>query len=416
MVKGSAMDKSNSKQLKKDRLKRGEKAAKYSTLTNLVLSIIKGVFGVLSGSVALIADSIHSFSDIFASLAVYIGLKLSQRKPDEKFPYGYYKAETMSSLVIAVIILLSGLEIASESVQGIINPQPLKLPFIAILVAVLSVAVSLLLARYKQRVGDEIESPALIGDAKHSLIDVFSSLLVFAGILSSYMGYLSLQGVAGLIVALLIIWIGLKIGKNAVMVLLDASIDPETVQQIKDIALSVDGVEGVHEVRVRSSGPYMFAELHLETKKNLSVEKAHGISEKVEEMIKRELGKLETLFVQVEPVKKDVIRFALPVETKNGLKSIPSNHFGKVPYFLIWDVQDREIESYYIKDNPSQDLEKKRGIKTAEFLVNEKIDVILGDELGEGPRYVLSENVIRFVSPEGKTTEEIMENTRNMVL
>ena len=410
------MDKTNANQLKKDRLKRGEQAAKYSTLTNLALSIIKGVFGVLSGSVALIADSIHSFSDIFASLAVYIGLKLSQRKPDEKFPYGYYKAETMSSLIIAVIILFSGLEIASESVQGIINPQPLKLPVIAILVAVFSVAVSLLLARYKQRVGDEIESPALIGDAKHSLIDVFSSVLVFFGIISSYMGYLSLQGVVGLLVALLIIWMGLKIGKDAVLVLLDASIDTETVQKIKKIALSVDGVEGIHEVRVRSSGPYMFAELHLETKKNLSVEKAHGISDKVERQIREEVGQLETLLVQVEPVKKEVIRFALPLKNKDGLKSIPSNHFGKVPYFLIWDVHHGEIENYQIKDNPAHELEKKRGIKTAEFLVNEKIDVFLGDELGEGPRYALSENVIHFVNSEGDTTEEIMENTRNMVL
>ncbi len=132
-----------------------------------------------------------------------------------------------------MVILISGLEIASESLQGIIDPQPLKLPIIAILVAVLSVAVSLLLSRYEQRVGNEIESPALINDAKHSLIDVFSSLLVFAGILSSYIGYLSIQGVAGLMVALLVIWMGFKIGKDALLVLLDASIDPETVQQIK---------------------------------------------------------------------------------------------------------------------------------------------------------------------------------------
>lgn len=412
----NGVDRTNQKQLKKYRLIKGQRAAKYSTLTNLALSIIKGVFGLMSGSVALIADSIHSFSDIFASLAVYIGLKLSQRKPDEKFPYGYYKAETMASLIIAVVILISGLEIASESLQGIIDPQPLKLPIIAILVAVLSVAVSLLLSRYEQRVGNEIESPALINDAKHSLIDVFSSLLVFAGILSSYIGYLSIQGVAGLMVALLVIWMGFKIGKDALLVLLDASIDPETVQQIKDIVLAVDGVEGVHEVRVRSSGPYLFGELHLETKKNLSVEKAHEISDKVEEMIRREVEKLETLLVQVEPVKKDVIRFALPVKTSQGLQSQPSTHFGKVPYFLIWDVQGGDIESYQIKANPARDLEKKRGIKTAEFLVNEKVDVILGEELGEGPRYALSENVVHFTSPEGGTVKEIMENTKKTVL
>lgn len=414
MIRG--VDRTNQKQLKKHILIKGQRAAKYSTLTNLALSVIKGVFGLMSGSVALIADSIHSFSDIFASLAVYIGLKLSQRKPDEKFPYGYYKTETMASLIIAVVILISGLEIASESLQGIIDPQPLKLPLIAILVAVLSVAVSLLLSRYEQRVGHEIESPALMNDAKHSLIDVFSSLLVFAGILFSYMGYLSIQGVAGLMVALLVIWMGFKIGKDAVLVLLDASIDPETVQQIKDIALAVDGVEGIHEVRVRRSGPYLFGELHLETKKNLSVEKAHEIADKVEEMIRREVEKLETLLVQLEPVKKDVIRFALPVKTSQGLQSQPSTHFGKVPYFLIWDVQGGDIESYQIKANPARGLEKKRGIKTAEFLVNEKVDVILGEELGEGPRYALSENVVHFTSPEGGTVKEIMENTKKTVL
>ncbi len=410
------MDMTNKNQLKKDRLIKGQRAAKYSTLTNLCLSIIKGFFGLMSGSVALIADSIHSFSDIFASLAVYIGLKLSQKKPDEKFPYGYYKAETMASLIVAVIILFGGLEIALQSLNGIIDPQPLKLPLFAFLVAVISVAASLLLTRYEHRIGNEIKSPALMSDAKHSLIDVFSSLLVFTGILTSYMGYLSFQGVAGLMVALLIIWMGLKIGKNAVLVLMDASIDPRIIHQIKGAALAVEGVEGVNGVKVRSSGSYLLGELHLETKKNLSVEKAHEISDKVEEMVRKDVEKLETLLVQVEPVKKDLIRFALPLETRDGLNLVPSTHFGKVPYFLIWEVHSGEIKNYQIKDNPAQYLEKKRGIKTAEFLVNENVDVLLGEEVGESPRYALSGKVIHFISPEGNKTEEIVLNTRNIIL
>ena len=105
------------------------------------------------------------------------------------------------------------MEIVSESFQGIINPQPLKIPFFAILVAAISVAVSYLMSIYKQKVGEEIESPALLSDAKHSLIDVFSSLLVFVGVLASYIGYLSLQGVAGFFVSLLVIWMGLRLVK-----------------------------------------------------------------------------------------------------------------------------------------------------------------------------------------------------------
>jgi len=96
--------------------KKGEKAAKYSGIINFLLAIIKGVVGFYSGSIALIADSIHSFSDIVTSLAVYIGLKLSSRKPDEMFPYGYYKIETLTSLIVSILIILTGFEIALESI------------------------------------------------------------------------------------------------------------------------------------------------------------------------------------------------------------------------------------------------------------------------------------------------------------
>ncbi|MBI4813505.1 MAG: cation transporter, partial [Methanobacterium sp.] len=280
-----------------NRLKKGETAAKYSTLVNLFLAIIKGVVGVLSGSIALIADSVHSFSDIFASLAVYIGLRFSRRKPDEKFPYGYYKFETLASLVISVIIIITGFDIIVESLNGILTPKTIEIPLIALSVAVLSVAVSLLLARYKERVGNEIGSPALISDGKHSLVDVFSSIIVFVGILSAYIGYPVLQSVASFAVALLIMYIGLKFGKDAVLVLLDACIDPEIVENIKSIATNFKGVEGVHDIKVRRSGPFVFAELHLGTKKRLPIQKADEISRSVEKLIKKEINDLDTIII-----------------------------------------------------------------------------------------------------------------------
>ena len=137
------------------RLKKGEKAAKYSSLINLLLAIIKGIVGFLSGSIVLIADSIHSFSDIFASLAVYVGIKLSMRKPDEKFPYGYYKIETFASLSVSAIIIITGIEIALESYNAFLNPTVIGIPFIAIFVAAFSALVSFLLAKYKNDVAQE---------------------------------------------------------------------------------------------------------------------------------------------------------------------------------------------------------------------------------------------------------------------
>ena len=393
-------------------LKKGEKAAKYSTIANFALAIIKTVVGLLSGSIALLADAVHSFSDIFASLAVYIGLKLSQRNPDEKFPYGYYKFETLSSLIISVIIIISGFEIVIESINGIITPKTINIPLTAIAVALFSVVVSFFLARLKDKVGNEINSPALINDGKHSFVDIFSSFIVFFGILSAYIGYPIFQGVAGFAVAVLIIFIGIKFGKEAVLVLLDANLDPKVVEKIKSIATNFQGVEGTHDIKVRRSGPYIFAELHLETNKRLSIQKANEISESLEKQIKMEVNDLDSIIIKIEPENVGTVRIAIPVDKDEGLKSIISKHFGKAPYFLITDVNKYTIKNFQLKKNHAATLEQKRGLKTVKFLKNEGVNIVLfNGKINEGPSYALSDELISVIKPNGDTLKDILLNT-----
>ena len=392
-------------------LKKGETAAKYSTIANLALAIIKGIVGVLSGSIALLADSVHSFSDIFASLAVYIGLKLSQRKPDEKFPYGYYKFETLASLIISVIIIVSGFEIIIGSINGIITPKTSILPLFAISVSILSIVISFLLAKYKNKVGIEIGSSALINDGQHSFVDVFSSLIVFFGILGAYIGYPIFQGLAGLAVALLIIYIGLKFGKEAVLVLLDANLDPMIVENIKSIAKTFEVVEGVHDIKVRRSGPYIFAELHLETDNKLSIQKADEISKNLENKILYEINDLDYLTIKIEPKKIKIKRVAVPVNKNDGLKSDVSEHFGKAPYFLIVDLDNGEIKNFKFKINPATTYERKRGLKTAEFLRNENVDILIfNGKINEGPSHALSDESINIVCPDEKNLKDMLLN------
>jgi cation diffusion facilitator family transporter len=395
----------------------GKTAAKYSTIANLILAIIKGLVGILSGSIALIADAVHSFSDIFASLAVYIGLKLSQRKPDEKFPYGYYKFETLASLIISVVIILSGLDITIESINGILAPKTITIPLFAISVSLISVLVSFLLARYKDDIGNKIGSPALINDGKHSLVDVFSSLVVFAGILFAYIGYPILQGFAGLAVALLIIYIGLKFGREATLVLLDANLDPKTVEKIKSIASNFEGVEGVHDIKVRRSGPYVFADLHLETEKRLSIQKADEISRSLENKIKNEINNLDSISIKIEPRKKLIVRIAVPVDENEGLNSSISKHFGKAPYFLIADIDKEEIKDFQLKINTAATAEQKRGLETVKFLKNEDVDAVLfKGEIREGPSYALSDELIDVVSPNGGNLKDGLLNAAVKIL
>ncbi len=365
--------------------KKGEKAAKYSSLINLLLAIIKGIVGFLSGSIVLIADSIHSFSDIIASLAVYIGLKLSSRKPDEMFPYGYYKIETLTSLIISILIIFTGIEIALESYNAFLNPGVISIPLISLSVAALSAVVSFLLARYKERVGREIGSQALINDGKHSFIDIFSSIIVFVGILSSYLGYLRIQGITGIFVSFLIVYVGLRLAKDDVLVLLDAGMSPERTNEIKSIALSIEGVEGVHDIKMRRSGPFIFAELHLETKKELQVNKAYELSSTVKKLLKEKIKNLDNVIVQLEPYKNEKLRVAVPIETKDGLNSELSNHFARAPFILIADVFENKIIDFEIMDNPGANFERKKGIKTAEFLGSEKVDILVNPEVKGRP-------------------------------
>jgi cation diffusion facilitator family transporter len=397
-------------------LKKGEKIAKYSSLVNMFLALLKGMVGVLSGSIALIADAVNSFSDIFASIAVYIGLRLSQRKPDEKFPYGYYKLETFSSLVVSLIIIFSGVEIAIESFHSYLNPEPIGIPLISLSVAVISVIMNLVLFRYQGRVGKEIRSQALVNDGKHSLVDALSSCIVFIGIFLAYIGHTSIQGVAGFIIAILIIYMGLKLGKDALLVLLDVGPDPQQIQTIQSLLKTIPGVEGFHDIKIRRSGPFVFAELHLETKKELPVEKAYELSEKVKMKVKDVITELDTLTVQIEPAKKDKMRFVIPLESNKGWDSSISKHFGKAPYFLIAELKKGKLENYKIEVNPGKDLEKKRGIKAAEFLAKEAVDVLIsGEDVGEGPSYVLMEELIQIVDLEGEDLDEILDNALSMV-
>ena len=390
-------------------LKKGEAASKYSIIANISLAIIKGIVGVFSGSIALLADAVHSFSDIFTSLAVYIGLKLSQRKPDEKFPYGYYKFETLASLIISVIIIISGFEITIESINGILTPKPIGIPLFAISVTIISVVISFFLSKYKDKVGTEIGSRALINDGQHSFVDVFSSLIVFAGILGAYIGYPFLQGVAGLVVALLILYIGLKFGREAILVFLDANLDPKTVEKIKSIATNTKGVEGVHDIKVRRSGPYVFAELHLETKNRLSIEKASQISKNLKKRIINEINDLDSITIQIEPGKKMIVRVAVPVDKDEGLKSNISQHFAKAPYFLIVDLDKEEIKNFQLKINPAKKYERKRGLKTVEFLKNEDVDILLfNGKVNEGPSYALSDGLIDIISTNERKLEDMI--------
>jgi len=392
-------------------IKEGETASKYSIISNIVLMLIKGIIGYLSGNIALIADALHSFADVFSSAAVFIGLRLSQRKPDELFPYGYYRIETLASLLVSVIIIITGLEIGWDSLIYLMDPPPaVSMAAISLVVSLIAIAVSYAVAVYKERVGEKIGSTALINDGKHSYIDVVSSALVFTGIIGEYIGLHGFQGFAGMIIAVIIVYVGSTLTKYNLLVLSDACIDRDSLELLRKTVLSVKGVEGVHAIRIRRSGPYLFGEIHIEIERSLSADKIEGMISRINSEVKRVLPSIDHLIIQPETLKKDEIVVAVPIEDNRGLDSKISPHFGRAAFFIIARTRNGDIIDYKILENPARSLEKKKGIKTAEALKKRNIDVLVVEKLSEGPGYVFSDSLLGTAQPEGSSLKEVIIN------
>jgi len=377
-------------------LGKGARAARISTYVTILLTATKAIVGLLSGSIALLADAVHSLSDIFTSLAVWLGMKLSQRKPSERFSYGFYRVETLAFMIVAIVVAASGAQVLLESLKRIPSPSAISLAPATLTVAAISAFVSYLLYRFKSRVGDETNSQALQGEAKHSMIDVWSSAFVFAAIAVHYFGFPWAEGIAGLLIGLLTIRLGLGMGRDAILVLLDACLKPELISQMRQVASEVTGVRGVHEIKVRRSGPFIFVEMHVEVDRTIRIDEADTISTTIEQRIKNMIEEVDSVTLHVEPSKKDVYRVAIPVEQDRGLDSRISQHFGKSPYFILVDLHEDSARSWFVIENPGAGIERKRGIEATHLLVQHKTDVLVAKEVGEGPYHALRDSSIEI--------------------
>lgn len=283
-------------------LRKGIIASKRSTLILMLLSIVEGSVSFLSGSIALFADAIHTVMDIAGSAVVWIGLKLSLRAPTDRFPYGFYKAESISTLTVSIIVIFTGIEILRRSIEKLYVPSAISLRLIVIAVAIGSGLVSYVLARYKERVGREIESQALRVESKHSLTDVLNAGLVSGGVLFTYLNILWAEALAGLVISVFVVWSGVKFGKDAIFSLMDVSVEPAKRNEIKAAMITTPEVRGVHALKIRRSGPFMFAEAHVEVDRGTTVEKAHEIVNEVEKRVKQRVKGIDSITIHIGAV------------------------------------------------------------------------------------------------------------------
>ncbi|MDD4169843.1 MAG: cation diffusion facilitator family transporter [Desulfotomaculaceae bacterium] len=249
-----------------------------SVVLNLIITLTKGVFAYLSGSSALLAEIVHGASDLVASLAIFIGIRVSRLKGNE-FPFVLYKVENFVALISATIIFFGGYEIARESFLGGGFGELKHLPVVAGGL-LLIVAANFVFSNYEYQKGRQLNSPALIADAYHLRVDIASNLVVLVGLLGAWLGYSFFDRLAALIVVVFVLRSGWHILVDAMKSLLDASVDIGMVEKIYQVVNNEHRVHNIKSIVARNSGSVVFISLDLILSQR-RLKEAHNVSEQI---------------------------------------------------------------------------------------------------------------------------------------
>jgi cation diffusion facilitator family transporter len=275
-------------------------------VTNLALFVIKVLVGFLSGSIALIADGIHSISDMATDFAVLLGYYFGSKEPDQEHPYGHGRAETFSTMFIAVVLVVVGggiiwkasMEIAQTHSAQEQTHQMWEAVF---WVALLSVVVEEALYRVSKKVAVKTNSSALYANAWHHRTDALSSVAVVIGFVAMRWGYMHGDQVAAVAVGLLIIMVGVKIIGDCLRELTESAVDRGTIEHIKHIVNANKKIRQWHKLRTRTVGREVFLDLHILVDPDLNIAGAHEIAESLESALHEQITRPVNITVHIEP-------------------------------------------------------------------------------------------------------------------
>lgn len=291
-------------------------AAAVSVVSNSTLVVLKLVVGFLSGSVSIIAEGIHSANDLVAALIAFISVRISELPPDREHPYGHGKAESISAAAEAILIVGAAVWIVVEAVRKILNPEPVEHLGLGTAVMGVSVVLNTLVSRYLFRVAREEDSPALEADAHHLATDVYTSLGVVVGLVTTWFtGWHVIDPLVAIGVAILILRIGLSLTMKSLHHLMDAQLPVAEVSRIEDILNGEARIHSWHNLRTRKSGSTRHIDLHIVFRNDATLLEAHQVADDLEKRIAEELAPAQVV-IHVDPYDPTKEQPPVPGETE----------------------------------------------------------------------------------------------------
>lgn len=269
---------------------------------DFMLGVAKIVMGWLSNSQALIADGIHSFSDLLTDFMVLYAAKHSHKAADEAHPYGHGRIETLATVSLGMVLVIVALGIATSAIQRLDDPNiALDFSALAILIALVSVISKEWIYRYTIKAARRLRSDMLTANAWHSRSDAFSSIVVVIGIAGAMFGYPYLDAIAAVVVAAMIAKIGFNLIRSSTRELIDTALDPEKVKTIRKHIYAVNGVRSVHMLRSRKSAGDAFVDVHIQVDPRLSVSEGHQIGDVVRQRLMQQMSEVIDVTVHIDP-------------------------------------------------------------------------------------------------------------------
>ncbi|QGU33287.1 cation diffusion facilitator family transporter [Thermochromatium tepidum] len=269
---------------------------------NLILSAVKILVGILGHSQALVADGIHSLSDLLSDLLVYVAGHHASQQPDQDHPYGHARYETVATLALGILLLLVAVGIGWDAIQRLFKPESLLQPgALALGATLLSIGLKEWLYWWTLGHARRVNSDLLRANAWHHRSDAISSIVVLIGIIGTMAGLTYLDAIAAIIVALMIAHIAWGLGWGAVHELVDTGLESERIETVAQTICSVGGVRDIHMLRTRRLGGQVSADVHVLVDPDISVSEGHMISVLVEQRLKREISDIVDVTVHIDP-------------------------------------------------------------------------------------------------------------------
>ena len=273
-----------------------------SIVVNLILFLVKGILGIVTGSIALVADAFHSVSDVSTSIVILISFRLAKKPSDKSHPFGHGRAEAIATLVVAMLLMIVAVEIFKGSVTRLLKPHDFQATNLIIGIVLVTILIKELLAQFTKILGNMIDSSALHADAWHHRTDAISSILVLAAFIAQRLGIPFVDGVAGVLVAGMIGFAAWEIGRKGVDDLLGQHPSPKLIKEIKEAARQFDDVLGIHDIIVHQYGQTTVMSFHIVVSEALSLRQAHDLSDEVSTYIDKKFHTYST--VHIDPSDK----------------------------------------------------------------------------------------------------------------